>query len=132
LVENRQKSSDAALIEFLDDMHPGYEYEFSLWVKLAPGEEDTPLQLSAAETVNGETSYYPPVIAPTMVTADELILLEGTYNVPKAIEALSFYIEEEYDEDSTSGVSYYIDDFKAEVFVPDYPVQTDLIPLHEI
>lgn len=132
LVENRQASSDAALIEFLDDMHPGYEYEFSLWVKLAPGEEDTPLQLSAAETVNGETSYYPPVIAPTMVTADEWVLLEGTYNVPKAIEALSFYIEEEYDEDSTSGVSYYIDDFKAEVFIADYPVQKDLAPLHEL
>ena len=132
LVENRQSSSDAALIEFLDKMHPGYEYEFSLWVRLAEGEEDTPLKLSAAETVNDETSYYPPVISPTMATADDWVLLEGTYAVPRNIEALSFYVEEEYDEDSTSGVSYYIDDFKAEVLISDNPVQTDLASLKDL
>src|SRR5690625_789806 len=131
LVENRKASSDAAIIEFLDKMHPGSEYKISLWVKLAPGEQNTPLQLSAAETVNGETNYYPPVIAPTMVTADEWVLLEGTYDLPAAIEELSFYVEEEYDEDSTSGVSYYIDDFKAEVFVPESSVQ-DITPLKDI
>ncbi|GAA4063647.1 endo-1,4-beta-xylanase [Amphibacillus indicireducens] len=132
LVENRQSSSDAAIIEFLDKMHPGYEYEFSLWVRLAEGEEDTQLQLSAAETVNGETSYYPPVIDQVTITADEWVYLEGVYAVPRAIEALAFYVEEPYDADSTSGVSYYIDDFRAEVFIPDYPVQTDLTPLKDI
>jgi len=132
LVENRQSSSDAAIIDLFEKVHPGYEYEISLWVKLAPGEEDTPLQLSAAETVNGETSYYPPVIAPTKVTSDEWVLLEGTYNVPKSIEALSFYVEEEYDENSTSGVSYYIDDFKAEVYISETGVQTNLTPLKDI
>src|SRR5699024_1906966 len=60
LVENRKASSDAAKIELEDKMYPGHEYEISLWVKLAEEEEDTPLQLSVAETVNGETSYYPP------------------------------------------------------------------------
>src|SRR5690625_3315949 len=132
LVENRQASSDAAIIEFLDKIHPGNEYNISLWVKLAPGEKATSLQLSAAETVNGETSYYPPVIAPTTVTSDDWVLLEGTYNVPAAIEELSFYVEEEYDEDQTTGVPYYIDDFKAEVFVSETGVQTNLRPLKEI
>jgi len=131
LVENRQASSDAAILEFLDKMHPGNEYNISLWVKLAPGEKATSLQLSAAEKVNGETSYYPPVIEPTIVTSDDWVLLEGTYNVPTAIEELSFYVEEEYDEDQTTGVSYYIDDFKAEVFVPESAIQ-DITPLKDI
>lgn len=130
-VDNRQASTDAALIEFLDNMHLGNEYKFSLWVKLGPGEEDTELQLSAAQTVDGETSYYPPVIEPTMVTSDDWVLLEGTYSVPTNVEALSFYVEEVYDEEQTTGVSYYIDDFKAEVFVPDYGIE-DITPLKEI
>ncbi|MCT2537036.1 endo-1,4-beta-xylanase [Aquibacillus koreensis] len=130
-VSNRLGSSDAALIDLFDEMYPGHEYNFSLWVKLAPGQEDTPLQLSAAQTVNGETTYYPPVIEPVTVTSDEWVLLEGTYAVPQDIEALSFYVEEEYDEAQTTGVSYYIDDFKAEVYVPDYAVE-DLTPLKDI
>lgn len=131
LVENRKASSDAAKIDLFDEMYPGHEYEISLWVKLAEGEEDTPLQLSVAETVNGETSYYPPVIEPVTVIADEWVLLEGTYNVPDAIEALHFYVEEEYEEEQTTGVSYYIDDFKAEAFIPDYSVE-DITPLKDI
>ena len=132
LVENRQASYDAALLDLFENVYPGYEYKISLWVKLAPGEEDTPLQLSVAETVNGETSYYPPAISPKMVTADEWVYLEGVYSVPRAIEALAFYVEEEYEENSTSGVSYYIDDFRAEVYIPDFPVQKDLTPLKDI
>lgn len=133
LVENRLASSDAAILDVVENIYPGYDYKVSLWVKLAPGEPNTPLQLSAAEKVEGaETSYWPPVISPTMVTDEEWVYLEGIYSVPRTIEALSLYVEEEYDEDSTSGVSYYIDDFKMEVYVSDHPVQTDLTPLKDI
>src|SRR5690625_2498110 len=67
-----------------------------------------------------------------MVTAGEWVELTGTYSAPNNLEEIEFYVEEEYDEDSNSGVSHYIDDFRVEAFTTDNPVQTDLTPLADI
>ncbi|BAM47864.1 endo-1,4-beta-xylanase [Amphibacillus xylanus] len=128
LVENRQSSSDAAKIDALNKLYAGYDYKISVWVKLAEGEPSTGLHVSAAQ----DESTYPTVADRQMVTSDEWVLLEGEYYVPNNVDEVYFYVEEEYNPDSTSGVSYYIDDFKAEVIFKDNDVQKDLTPLKEI
>jgi len=130
LISNRQSSFDSAKLDTLAEMYPGNTYLLSAWVKLAPGSEATELQVSRAETIEGVTSYYPPVVNPVLVTADEWVLLEGTYTLTSKVEDLYFYVEEPYDPDQTSGVSFYMDDFKLEVapeFVPeDIPALKDV------
>src|SRR5690625_3683244 len=61
LIETRLVSSDAEALNLHVSISQGSEYQVILSVNLAPGEPDTPFQLSAGETVDGETSYYPPV-----------------------------------------------------------------------
>ncbi|ADU28823.1 endo-1,4-beta-xylanase [Evansella cellulosilytica] len=130
LISNRQGSFHSAKLDFLDHMYAGHTYDISVWVKLAPGETPTSLQISRAETISGSTNYYPPVINPTEVTADEWVLLQGTYTLTGNVSDLYFYVEEPYDENQETGVSFYIDDFKAEVRVPDE--LEDIAPLKDV
>ncbi|MBU9721780.1 MULTISPECIES: endo-1,4-beta-xylanase [Bacillaceae] len=119
LIENRQGSFYSAMLDFLDNMHEGFTYDISVWVKLAEGEEPTELQVSRAETDSDGTNYWPPVVTPRVVTDEEWVLLEGTYTLTAGVTDLFFYVEEPYDEDQDSGVSFYLDDFKAEAQVSE-------------
>ncbi|MCK0470483.1 endo-1,4-beta-xylanase [Halalkalibacter sp. APA_J-10(15)] len=119
LIENRQGTFYSAKLDFLENMYEGYTYDISVWVKLAPGEEPTELQVSRAETDADGTNYWPPVVTPKMVTDEEWVLLEGTYTLSSGVNDLFFYVEEPYDPDQSSGVSFYLDDFKAEAQIQD-------------
>ncbi|MDQ0252967.1 GH35 family endo-1,4-beta-xylanase [Evansella vedderi] len=117
-ISNRLGSNHSAVIEALDNMYAGYTYDISLWVKLAEGEAPTRLQVTRAETNANGTNYWPPVVNPVTVTADEWVLLEGTYTLPPSVTSLQFFVEEPWDPDQTTGVPFYIDDFKVEVQIP--------------
>ncbi|WP_178075658.1 carbohydrate binding domain-containing protein, partial [Pseudomonas sp. 2995-3] len=89
----------SAKLDFLENMHEGFTYDISVWVKLAEGEEPTELQVSRAETDSDGTNYWPPVVSPRLVTDEEWVLLEGSYTLTAGVTDLFFFVEEPYDED---------------------------------
>ena len=102
----------------------GSRYDVSVWVKLAPGEPDTPIRVSIQRSLGGVTNFNT-VIGNTTVTANAWVRLRATYDFVFNYDTLTLYVE------SASGTpSFYIDDFNL-TFVPPPVAERDITSVHD-
>ncbi len=106
----------------VDPLTDGNEYDVAVWVKLAPGEPDAEVHLTAkkVDDDDAETFLEYERLASVVATADEWSLLQGYYTYINTTPFQSFIIESESDT-----ASFYADDFSIggqvdEVEIPDY------------
>lgn len=112
LTENRTGTAAGPTVDVTSHLTTGGTYELEVWVKLAEGEEDADLLISAQEEPTGGETHYENLSSAVTVTDAEWVLLEAKYTRRDELDEVHFYVEEPYDEETTSGVSFYIDDFK--------------------
>ncbi len=119
---------NAALLDITGQMYKHHEYELSVWVKMAPGEEASRLRISIE---NDDT--YPNVSDTLTINDEEWVQLTGTFQLRNTPASLLTYVEiaDSYGEDRT----FYMDDFSIKYVGPlegPLPVQTDLAPIRDV
>ncbi|GAA4060735.1 endo-1,4-beta-xylanase [Amphibacillus indicireducens] len=111
LIENREGTAAGPTLDVTSDISEEHTYELEAWVKLAPGEEPAELLISVQEEPMSGDTHYENISPALTVTDEEWVLLEASYQRDPDITNLHFYVEEPYDPDQTTGVSFYLDDF---------------------
>lgn len=125
LTTNRVNEYDGPSLNVLNKIDKGSKYDISVWVKLAPGEASSNVQVSIERQFQGTTNYET-VVGATLVTASEWVNLTGSYRLGFDVDFLSVYVE------TASGTaSFYIDDFTL-TFVPPMPIQQDIPSLKDV
>jgi endo-1,4-beta-xylanase len=124
LVTGRTQTWMGPALNLLGKVSQGAKYTFSVWVKLAPGEADTPLRLSIERRTAGTPSY-DGVVGNTTTTAAGWTHLAGSYTLSHDVDFLAAYVES-----ATGTPSFAIDDF-AMAYVPQVPIQTDIPSLKD-
>ncbi|UZN04023.1 endo-1,4-beta-xylanase [Cellulomonas sp. S1-8] len=99
----------------------GGTYDLTAWVKLAPGEEDTTVKVTVAETPEAYTG----VTEDVAVTDDAWVELTGTYVRGDAVTGGDLYFEA-----AGATTSFLVDDVVIMGEAPEVEIQ-DLTPLHE-
>ncbi|HEV2779989.1 MAG TPA: endo-1,4-beta-xylanase [Actinophytocola sp.] len=103
----------------------GKKYEFSVWVKLAPGEPVSDLRLSI-ERRSGASQSFENVAGVAGVTPDAWVRIAGSYVLGSDVDFLAAYVE------TASGTaSFYIDDFER-TFVRPRPIERDIPSLKDV
>lgn len=125
LTTNRVNEYDGPSLNVLSKIDKGSKYDISVWVKLAPGETTSNVQVSIERQFQG-TANYDTIVDATSVTANEWVNLTGSYRLGFDVDFLSIYIE------TTSGTaSFYIDDFTI-TFISPLPIQKDIPSLKDV
>jgi endo-1,4-beta-xylanase len=106
-------------------VEPGTTYGFSLWLKLAPGQEPASLRVSVQRDFADADSTFTTVIPNTEVTADEWVQFAGDWT-PTG-EAVATHV---YAESASALVDFYLDDF--EMTAPTPPDIEDIPPLKDV
>lgn len=106
----------------------GNEYEVAAWVKLAAGEADATVKITAKRTDDADDSTYLEYtgVAEEVATSDGWTLLRGTYT-PTGETPFEYFIVEANAEGDTLS-SYYVDQFVVAGEVEDEP-EPDPIPV---
>jgi len=106
LVEGRSDSWHAPVMPLIKTL-PSGQYEASVWVRLADGEDPAPVQLSLKTQVEGEESAAFTPIHSAEVTTSGWTRLAGTFqnNSPGRWGDISLYVES-----PNLTLSYYVDD----------------------
>ena len=124
LTTGRQATFDGPAINAAGKLCNGSRYDVSVWVKLAPGQPDTPIRVSIQRSLGGTTNFNT-VIGNTTVTANAWVRLRATYDFVFNYDSLTLYVE------SASGTpSFYIDDFEL-TFVPPPVAERDISSVHD-
>ena len=124
LTTGRQAAFDGAAINAAGKLCNGSRYTVSVWVKLAPGEPNTPIKVSLQRTLAGSTTFHT-VIGNTTVTSGAWVRLRTTYDFVFNYQSLTLYVE------SASGTpSFLIDDFDL-TLVPPPVAERDIASVHE-
>lgn len=132
LTEDRTGTAAGPTVDVTSQISEDQTYQLEAWVKLAPGQEETELLISVQEEpADGETHYEN--ISPALtVTDQEWVLLEASYVRDPSLNQLYFYVEEPYDAEQSTGVSFYLDDFKiSSIGESVIPGIEDIIPLKD-
>jgi endo-1,4-beta-xylanase len=125
LTTGRQASFDGPAINAAGKLCNGSRYNVSVWVKLAPGEPNTPMRVSLQRSIAGGPPSFNTVIGNTTVTANEWVRLRATYDFVFNYTSLTLYVE------SASGTpSFYIDDFDV-TFVPPPVAERDITAVRD-
>jgi endo-1,4-beta-xylanase len=125
LVSGRANVYSGPKLDVFTKVHKGSKYHFSIWLKLAPGENPSELRLSLQRGYQGENKY-DTIVGKTAVTADGWVELKGDYQLKNTADSLSVYIESE-----AGTPSFYMDDF-ALTFVPPLGIETGIPSLHTV
>ena len=89
---------------------PGTVYQFTAFVRLAPGEAATQVRMTMQRTPTGGSAVFEQVAGNTTVTETGWVMVQGQYSFTGSASSLLTYIE------STSATaSYYVDDFSIRV-----------------
>lgn len=104
LVQGRSVAWHAPVMPLIKTL-PSGEYEASVWVRLAAGEEAAPLQLAVKTQVDDTPTFT--AVRSAEVTADGWTRLAGTFAhvSPGRLADLTLYVES-----TDPTVSYYVDD----------------------
>lgn len=132
LTEDRTGTAAGPTVDVTSQISEDQTYQLEAWVKLAPGQEETELLISVQEEpADGETHYEN--ISPALtVTDQEWVLLEASYVRDPSLNQLYFYVEEPYDAEQSTSVSFYLDDFKiSSIGESVIPGIEDIIPLKD-
>lgn len=109
-------------------VEPGTTYGFTLWLKLAPGEEPAELRVSAQTDADG-TSSFQNLTPNTEVTADDWVEFTGTFTPAGPADAYHLYAES-----ASSLASFYLDEFvltgQAPPEIEDIPGLRDVLADH--
>jgi|GEM_PF-259751 len=116
-----------AVVDVTDLMEEGVIYPVSVWVKLAPGEEDRSISLSYEQRLVGGTSTYHNIDGNRTVTDDGWVRLSGQFTAPANLEILNIYIETM---DAADG-ALYLDDFHLR-HAPPIRIQHDIPSLKDV
>lgn len=106
LVEGRTVDWHGPVMPLMKTL-PSGQYEASVWVRLAAGEEASPVQLSLKTQIEGEEGATFTPISSAEVTASGWTRLSGTFqnNSPGRWGDIALYVES-----SEVSLSYYVDD----------------------
>jgi endo-1,4-beta-xylanase len=125
LTTNRTAAFFGTAQNMLGKVTKGKQYNFSVWVKLAPGQPASDLRLSIERHTNG-TASFETVGGAGGVTDAAWVKIAGTFTLGVDVDFLTVYVE------TASGTaSFYIDDF-ARTFVRPKPIQTDIPSLKDV
>ena len=103
----------------------GKKYDFSVWVKLGPGEAPADVRLSI-ERRSGGTPTFATIGARAGVTAEAWVQITGSYTLAVEVDFLTVYLE------TASGTQpFYMDDFQM-VFVRPLPIETGIPSLKDV
>ncbi len=125
LTTNRVNEYDGPSLNVLSKIEKGSKYDISVWVKLAPGETNSNVQVSIERQFQG-TADYDTIVGATPVTANEWVNLTGSYRLGFDVDFLSIYIETD-----SGTASFYIDDFTL-THIPPVPIQKDISSLKDV
>lgn len=106
-------------------VEPGTTYRFSLWLKLAAGQEPADLRVSVQQDFADADSTFTTVIPNTTVTADEWVQFTGPWTPAGGATAIHVYAES-----AGALVDFHLDDF--EMSVPAPPEIEDIPPLKDV
>jgi endo-1,4-beta-xylanase len=85
---------------------PATIYQFTAFVRLAPGESATQVRMTMRRTPSGGSAAFEQVASNTAVTDTGWAMVQGTYSFVGSVSSLLVYVE------STSATaSYFVDDF---------------------
>ncbi|MDQ0112597.1 endo-1,4-beta-xylanase [Paenibacillus harenae] len=120
---------DGPLLNILGKMHKNHEYNLSVWVKMAPGQEQTRLRMSLQL---GESSYAN-VSGNATVTDSQWVQLRGKVTMNTTPVILNAYVETADDDGGPR--TFYIDDFSltyAGALEEPLPIQDELYSLKDL
>ncbi|HEY8473179.1 MAG TPA: endo-1,4-beta-xylanase [Natronosporangium sp.] len=106
-------------------VEPGTTYRFSLWLKLAAGQEPAELRVSVQQDFAEADSTFTTVVSDTTVTADEWVQFTGGWT--PSPDAIAIHV---YAESASALVDFHLDDF--EMTVPAPPDIEDIPPLKDV
>jgi endo-1,4-beta-xylanase len=125
LTENRAAAFYGPARNLLGRVTKGKKYNFSVWVKLAPGQPVSDMRLSVERRTAGVQSFQT-VASAAGVTPNAWVRLAGSYTLGVDVEFFTAYVE------TASGTaSFYLDDF-SRIFVRPKPIQTDIPSLKDV
>jgi endo-1,4-beta-xylanase len=125
LTTNRTAAFYGTARNLLGRVTKGKQYNFSVWVKLAPGQPVSDLRLSVERHTNGTASFQT-VGSAAAVTDAAWVKIAGVFTLGVDVDFLTTYVE------TASGTaSFYIDDF-SRTFVRPKPIQTDIPSLKDV
>jgi endo-1,4-beta-xylanase len=125
LTTNRTNTFFGPALNLTGRMSKGKSYDFSVWLKLTPGEAATQLRLSLQRNLNG-TQSFTTLVGNTTVTAGAWVRLSGRFTLGNDADSLSVYAES-----ATALSDFYLDDFQM-TFVKPVPIQTDIPSLKDV
>jgi endo-1,4-beta-xylanase len=125
LTTNRTAVFTGPALNVLGRLSKGKSYDFSVWLRLAPGQAATQLRLSIERHLQGRTNF-DTIVGNTTVTADAWAHLGARYTLGSDVDFLTVYAES-----ATALASFYLDDFQM-TFVKPLPIQTDIPSLRTV
>lgn len=117
LVSNRSETWQGASFTF-EDLPPNNPYEFSCWVKMAPGQNASELTLSLKTLLANGTEGYP-AIDSADVTNDAWVQLSGSYSPAEGTTVELGYVQSD-----RATASYYIDNCSVMAVEPSESIST--------
>jgi endo-1,4-beta-xylanase len=110
LTTGRTAGFNGPSLQLSTALTPGTVYQFTAFVRLAPGEAATQVRMTMQRTPTGGSAVFEQVAGNTAVTEAGWAMVQGQYSFPGSASSLLLYIE------STSATaSYYVDDFSVGV-----------------
>jgi len=88
----------------------GTVYQFTAFVRLAPGEAATQVRMTMRRTPTGGSAAFEQVTSNTAVTDTGWVMVQGSYSFAGSVSSLLLYIES-----PSATASYYVDDFSIRV-----------------
>ena len=88
----------------------GTVYQFTAFVRLAPGEAATQVRMTMRRTPTGGSAAFDQVTSNTAVTDTGWVMVQGSYSFAGSVSSLLLYIES-----PSATASYYVDDFSIRV-----------------
>lgn len=89
---------------------PGTLYQFTAFVRLAPGEAATQVRMTMRRTPTSGSAVFEQVTSNTAVADGGWAMVQGTYSFAGSVSSLLVYIES-----PSATASYYVDDFSVRV-----------------
>ena len=110
LTTGRTAGFNGPSLEVGDLLAPGTNYQFTAFVRLAPGESATQVRMTMRRTPSGGSAVFEQVAANTAVTETGWAMVQGSYSFAGSASSLLVYVES-----ASATASYYVDDFSIRV-----------------
>ena len=110
LTTGRTAGFNGPSVELSAVLAPGTVYQFTAFVRLAPGEAATQVRMTMRRTPTAGSAVFEQVTSNTAVTDAGWMMVQGSYSFAGSASSLLLYIES-----PSATASYYVDDFSVRV-----------------